>query len=169
MTRPTLLALCLILAACAVPDGTPDTGAAGYTISADGAGGLRAQTPFTVPAMERAFPGLEVITVAEGDMPAFHIREPGSTAPLYIVTPDWTRGYAGAVATRSASVTGPDGIRAGVTRYSELAESWRSDCRAEPDLRDGPITCERPGIRLSFPASRDDPVLAEIVFLPPLP
>ena len=168
MTRPALLSLCVIFAACGTPAGQADGGAA-YTIGPDGAGNLKAATPFTVPAIERACPGLEVVTVPDAEMPAFHVREPGSTTPLYIVTPDWTRGYAGAVATRSPSVTGPDGIRAGVTRYSDLVESWHSDCRSEPGLRDGPITCERPGIRLSFPASRDDPVLAEIVFLPPLP
>lgn len=177
MTRvaacPVACLFLVLAAACGTPEGRStngETATAGYTIGPGGAAGLTGQTPFTVPALERAFPGLEVISVPAADPPAFHIREPGAQAPLYIVTPDWTRGYAGAVATRSASVTGPDGIRAGEARYSGLPESWKADCAAETDA---PIICEQQAgtgsFRLRFRAGSDDPLLEEMAFLPPVP
>lgn len=173
MTRLALV-LASFLAACGTPEGRNGNGeGAAHTIGPDGAAGLAGQTPFTVPAMERAFPGLEVVSISDPETPAFHIRVPGSQTPLFVVTPDWTRGYAGAVATRSASVTGPDGLRAGVTAYTQLPESWRADCMVEPGWRDGPMTCERQSadgaFRLVFPPSRADPVLEEMVYLPPVP
>lgn len=169
---PHTLAFALILAACGTPEGEAGNGetvAGAYTIGPEGAAGLAAETPFTVPAIERAFPGLEVVTVAEGDLPAFHIRKAGNEAPLYIVTPDWTRGYAGAVAATSAEVYGPEGLRAGISRLSDAPARLKTAC-APPEMP-GEITlvCQMPGFRLEFSGAGSDPLLTRQTYLPPVP
>lgn len=169
---PHALAFALLLAACGTPDGQAENGdasAGAYTIGPDGAGGLKAPTPFTVPAMERAFPGLEVVTVSEGGLPAFHIREAGSAAPLYIVTPDWTRGYAGAVAATSAEVTGPGGLRAGVSKLSDAPANLQAACAAPEASGEITLSCETDRFRLEFSGAGDDPLLARQTYLPPVP
>ena len=172
MTR-LALACALALAACGTPEGRNGSGAEAedgpYTISADGAAGLAAQTPFTVPAMEGAFPGLEVVTLSDPDTPAFHIRETGSEVPLYIVTPDWTRGYAGAVATRSAKVSGPGGLRAGASRLSEVAAPLKSSCAAPETESDISLVCESGRLRLEFAGTGGDLLLQQQTYLPPVP
>ncbi|PKP80500.1 MAG: hypothetical protein CVT79_14530 [Alphaproteobacteria bacterium HGW-Alphaproteobacteria-18] len=164
MTHLTL-AVIVILAACAAPENAQ----APYTIGPEGAGGLSAQTPFTVPAIERAFPGLDVITVAETDLPAFHIREAGSETPLYIVTPDWTRGYAGAVATTSPDVIGPGRLRAGLSHLSDVPATLPPTCAAPETPGEITLVCETPGFRLEFSGAGNDPLLARQTYLPPVP
>lgn len=171
---PRLAVACaLILAACGTPEGRAeqDEAAARYRIGPDGAGGLSAQTPFTVPAIERAFPELEVVTVSvsSAGLPAFHIREAGSTAPLYIVTPDWTRGYAGAVTTTSPSVSGPGGLRAGVSRLSDAPTGLTATCAAPETPGEITLTCEAGRLRLEFTGAGNDRLLARQTYLPPLP
>lgn len=168
MPHPALLALCLILAACGTPAGQADGGAA-YTIGPEGAGNLKAATPFTVPAIERAFPGLEVVTVASPEMPAFHLREAGSAAPLYVVTPDWTRGYAGAVATTSPDVAGPGGIRAGTSRLADVPEALRAGCAPPQTASEITLVCESLHYRLEFGEASSNPLLVRQTYLPPLP
>ncbi|ABI77270.1 putative lipoprotein [Hyphomonas neptunium ATCC 15444] len=172
MTRPVSLALALILAACGTPEGRAgqdETGAPAHTIGPEGAGGLSAQTPFTVPAMERAFPELEVITLSDPDTPAFHIRETGGAAPLYIVTPDWTRGYAGAVATTSPDVSGPGQLRAGRSRLSDAPAELTATCAAPETAGEITLICEADRFRLEFSGAGDNPLLARQTFLPPVP
>lgn len=169
---PHTLAFALILAACGTPEGgagNGDASAGAYTIGPNGAGNLTARTAFTVPAMERAFPGLDVVTVPEGDLPAFHIRAAGSQAPLYIVTPDWTRGYAGAVATRSAEVSGPGGLRAGTSRLSQVPAPFKARCAPPEAASDVSLVCESGRLRLEFAGKGDDPLLVQQTYLPPLP
>jgi hypothetical protein len=172
MTR-LALACALALAACGTPEGrsASGTGAAetAYTIGPDGAAGLAAQTPFTVPAMERAFPGLEVVTISDPETPAFHIRETGREMPLYIVTPDWTRGYAGAVATRSAEVSGPGGLRAGESRLSEVAAPLKASCAPPETQSDISLVCESGRLRLEFSGMDGDLLLLQQTYLPPIP
>lgn len=172
MTR-LALACALALAACGTPEGRNANGTeaadAAYTIGPDGAAGLLAQTPFTVPAMERAFPGLEVVTHSDPDTPAFHIRKAGSKTPLYIVTPDWTRGYAGAVATRSAEVSGPGGLRAGTSRLSEVAAPLKASCAAPETARDISLVCQSGRLRLEFGGTGGDLLLLQQTYLPPVP
>jgi hypothetical protein len=169
MTR-LAFACALILSACGTPEGRSGNGGDGaYTIGPDGAAGLAAQTPFTVPAMERAFPGLVVVTISDPDTPAFHIRAAGSDTPLYIVTPDWTRGYAGAVATRSAKVSGPGGLRAGESRLSDVPGQLKSSC-APPEMEsDISLVCETGRLRLEFAGPGGDLLLVQQTYLPPLP
>lgn len=165
-------AFALLLAACGTPDGgaaNEQAGGPAYTISAEGAGSLRAQTPFTVPAIERAFPGLEVVTLSGADLPAFHIREAGSAAPLYIVTPDWTRGYAGAVSTASPHVSGPGGLRAGISRRNEAPADLTATCTAPETGGDITLICEAGRFRLEFTGAGDNPLLARQTYLPPVP
>lgn len=173
MTRPAQFALfvisALVLAACGTPDGNNAGSQVAHTIGPEGAGNLTATTPFTVPAMERAFPGMEVVTVAEGDMPSFHIREAGSNAPVYVVTPDWTRGYAGAVSTSLPDVTGPGGLRAGVSRLSAAPETLKTNCAAPEMAGEITLVCDSPHFRLEFAGPGADPLLARQTYLPPLP
>lgn len=172
MTRlalPTVsLISALVLAACGTPYGS-ERSEMTHTIGPEGAGGLTAATPFTVPAMERAFPGLEVITVVGADMPTFHIYEATNSAPVYVVTPDWTRGYAGAVSTGLPDVTGPDGLRAGVSRLSEAPQPLKENCAAPEMAGDITLICESPNFRLEFSGPGPDPLLARQTYLPPLP
>lgn len=172
MTRLAQLAFSLIsalvLAACGTPDGRAGSDAA-HTIGPEGAGNLTATTPFTVPAMERAFPGLEVVTVSDRDLPAFHIRAASGQETLYVVTPDWTRGYAGAVSSTSPDVTGPDGLRAGVSRLSGAPEPLNASCAAPEMAGEITLVCDSPHFRLEFAGPGPDPLLARQTYLPPLP
>ena len=165
------LACALILAACGTPEGGTgqNSAQAAYEISPDGAGGLMAQTPFTVPAIERAFPELEVVTVSDAALPAFHVREAGSQTPLYIVTPDWTRGYAGAVSTASPDVSGPGGLRAGLSRLSEAPAALTSTCAAPETAGDITLICEAGRFRLEFTGAGNNPLLTRQTYLPPVP
>lgn len=168
MTRPALLSLCVILAACGTPAGQADGGAA-YTIGPEGAVNLKAATPFTLPAIERAFPGLDVVTMPDPEMPAFHVRGAGSAAPLYIVTPDWTRGYTGAVATASPDVAGPGGVRAGVSRLADVPEALKTGCAPPETASEITLACESPHYRLEFSGAGANPLLVRQTYLPPLP
>ncbi|AXE65207.1 hypothetical protein BBF93_14015 [Hyphomonas sp. CACIAM 19H1] len=172
MTHPALpalsLCLALILAACGTPVGQSG-GEAAYFIGPEGAANLTAETPFTVPALERAFLGLDVVTIPDADMPAFHVREAGSTAPLYVVTPDWTRGYAGAVATTSPDVAGPGGVRVGASRLADVPEALKTRCAPPPTVSDIGLVCESPHFRLEFRGTGADPLLARQTYLPPVP
>lgn len=169
MLRAACLFPVFLLTACGTPErgaAAPEPGAV-LRIGPSGTMGLTAATPFTLPALERAFPGFEVVAVQQAGQPAFNITEPGDIAPVFVVTPDWTRGYAGAVATADRRVEGPGGMRAGVTRHSQLPEDWQSDCGGAP------LTCEQleggTGLRLEFASGEADPVLAQMIYLPPVP
>lgn len=172
MTRLVPLALALSLMACGTPEsraGQQKAGTHSYRIGPEGAAGLTGQTPFTVPAMERAFPELEVITVSDPETPAFHIREAGSQAPLYIVTPDWTRGYAGAVATTSPDVSGPGGLRAGFSRLSDAPADLKVACAAPEAEGEITLLCQAGRFRLEFSGAGETPLLARQTYLPPVP
>lgn len=176
--------LALTLAACMadeLPDGetrkdTPaphagDTNAADNLlyIGPEGAGGLTASIPFTVQAAERAFPGYEIVSAGSADTPAFEVRAPGNEAPVFIITPDWTRGFAGAVSTGDSAVAGPGGIRAGLTRLGEVPGALTADCAA-PDKTGGyDLVCQTASFRLEFKGTGEDALLARQTWLPPLP
>lgn len=168
MTRAALIVLSTLLAACGTPDGEASAEAA-YTIGPEGAGNLKGETPFTLPAIERAFHGLDVLAVSVTGTPVFEVREPGSSAALYVVTPDWTRGYAGAVGTASPDVAGPNNLRAGMSRLSDVPIALKANC-AEPSPA-GAVTlvCDSPGFRLEFSGTGADPLLARQTYLPSLP
>lgn len=170
--KPVLILHALLLAACCtqpvqlpeedkLPDASIRLGPAGIT-------GLEGQLPFTLPAMERAFEGFEVVSVADPDLPAFHIRETGSRDAIFIVTPDWTRGFTGSITALVPSQSGPFRVEAGVTTYGQLPADFIQNCTVQPGSRDGPVFCEAPlpagRLTLDFPASRADPVLEEIAY-----
>lgn len=165
-----LLASTLGLVACCTPaSGGGAPGAPLHTIGPDHAGGLKTATPFTIPAIERAFEGLEVVSVSDPEQPRFLVRLPGSETPLYVVTPDWTRGYAGAVSTSSADVGGPGGLRAGRSRLSEVPEELRAACHVPEDAGEISLSCETGSFQLDFTGTGPDPLLALQTYLPPLP
>ncbi|MFN4023712.1 MAG: hypothetical protein ACK4MQ_02675 [Hyphomonas sp.] len=181
--KPIALSACLILAACTaadLPDGTPNNepaSSAGESrpagsllhIGPEGAGGLTASIPFTVQAAERAFPGYDVVSAGEAEAPAFHVRPPGSEAPVFIITPDWSRGFAGAVSTGDSAVAGPGGVRAGLTRLGDVPEALTADCAAPDKTGAYDLVCAAGSFRLEFKGTGEDALLARQTWLPPLP
>lgn len=168
MTRAFWIALALCLTVCAAPQaGNGDAGT--YTIGPDGAARLSEATPFTVPALERAFPGLDVVAFNEAGLPVFHIRAPGETEPLYIVTPDWTRGYAGAVATETGEVSGPGGLRAGKSQLGDVPAELKASCAPPEAGGEIDLVCESGRFRIEFAGEGESAVLIRQTFLPPLP
>ncbi len=171
------LILCaLLLTACCTqpaPVASERAAEASVRIGPEGIIGLEGQVPFTLQAIERAFAGFEVVAAADARQPAFHVREPGSEETLFIVTPDWTRGYVGSVSANLPGQSGPLEILVGVTAHSELRNSLPQPCTGEPGLRDGPVSCDialSAGIlRLDFPANRADPVLEQVAYFPQAP
>jgi hypothetical protein len=171
MTRAFCLASTLLLAACTAPGGEAGPGEADapYRIGPDGAAGLTEAAPFTVPAMERAFDGLDVVSLSDPDLPAFEARVPATGAPLYVVTPDWSRGFAGAASTSAADVVGPGGIRAGRSRLSDVADDLKTACAPPEEAGEMVLVCESDRFRLEFTGETGDPLLARQTYLPPLP
>ncbi|MBY9068478.1 hypothetical protein K1X12_16370 [Hyphomonas sp. WL0036] len=171
MSRASCLASILLLTACTAPEGKAGPGEADapYRIGPDGAAGLTEAAPFTVPAMERAFEGLEVVSLPDPDLPAFEARIPATGAPLYVVTPDWSRGYTGAVSTSAADVAGPGGIRAGRSRLSDVAEELKAACAPPEEAGEIVLVCESDRFRLEFTGETGNPLLARQTYLPPLP
>lgn len=171
--KPPVLLAALILAACTaadVPDGETDTDAPPadpvLRIGPGGAGAISETIPFTVAAAERAFPGYSVVSIADAETPAFHVRAPGSEAPVFIITPDWTRGFAGAVSTGNSAVAGPGGIRAGLTRLGDVPAALKAECTPAGD---GDLICESDAFRLEFKGNGDDALVTRQTWLPPLP
>ncbi|MFN7054291.1 hypothetical protein [Hyphomonas sp.] len=139
---------------------------------------LPGRTPFTLPAVQQAFPGLEVVAVLEdparGELPRFDVRAPGDTAPLYRLTPDWTRGLVGEVATDHPAISGPGGLQTGTTRRAEaLAALNGAPCEPLTGPGAPPFACEANTdgavLRLEFAGEAADAVLVRLVWLPALP
>lgn len=168
------LILCaFLLTACCTqpaPVASEPAAEASLRIGPEGIIGLEGKVPFTLQAIERAFAGFEVVAAADAQQPVFHVREPSSEETLFIVTPDWTRGYVGSVSANLPGQSGTLEILVGVTPYSELRNTLPQPCAGEPDLRDGPVSCDialsAGTLRLDFPASRADPVLKQIAYFP---
>jgi len=148
------------------------------TISQTGAMGINGPVPFTLPAIEAAFPGLVVtshIDSGDGtDLPVFHVSAPDAAKPRYIVEPDWSRGFVGRVRTSDPAVEGPNGLRTGQSRYSDLRQEAIVGCvpsGAGSDLR---ITCQSsntlPSLQLDFKADGGGaPLLVEMSYLAAIP
>lgn len=136
---------------------------------------LPGRTPFTFPAVQQAFPGLEVVAVPEdparGELPRFDVRAPGDTAPLYNLTPDWTRGLVGEVASVHPAVSGPGGLQPGTTRRAEALGGKPCEPPASPDAP--PFACEAildgAALRLEFSGEAGDALLLRLVWLAALP
>lgn len=148
------------------------------TIGAAGAMGIKDTVPFTLPAIEAAFPGHTVVSLVDTDgaapIPVFHVRAPGSESPRYIVEPDWSRGYVGRVRTSDPAVIGPNSMRVGTTRYTDLRQDELKGCESQGAGDQFSLTCKSgrstPYYQLFF--SRDPngpPLLAEMSYYPPVP
>jgi hypothetical protein len=150
--RCGLASLTLLLAACCTqPAHAPANaqGAPSVMIGPDGIAGLDGQVPFTLAAIERAFPGFDVVALQVDGLPAFHVREPGSEAAVFVVSPDWTRGFAGAF-TAILPVAG-----------GSLAAP-NPPCSA----RTCTVALQSGALRLRFSSDASDAVLEEIVYFP---
>ena len=147
------------------------------TISATGAMGLAGPTPFTLPAIEAAFPGLVVTPQVESvgsDVPVFHVSAPDAAAPRYVIEPDWSRGFVGRVRTSDPAVEGPNGLRTGQSRYSDLRQEAVVGCVPTGAGSDLKITCQSsnslPSLQLDFKADGGGaPMLVEMSYLAAIP
>jgi AhpC/TSA family len=144
------------------------------TISAAGAMGVTGPTPFTLPAIEAAFPGLVVTSQVDSDVPVFHVSAPDAAGPRYIVEPDWSRGFVGRVRTSDPAVEGPNGLRTGQSRYSDLRQEAVVGCTPSGAGSDLKITCQSsnslPSLQLDFKADGGGaPMLVEMSYLAAVP
>ncbi len=168
-----ILVALLLTACCTQPEPPAQVQAASLTITPDAINGFAGQVPFTLPAIERAFEGMDVVAAADVPEPAFHVREPGSAEPLFIVQPDWTRGYVGSVSASFLLGGEPREIKAGVTTYGELRDALPEPCSVQTNLQDGPVSCvialSSGTLRLDFQGTGSDAVLGQIAFFPRAP
>ena len=175
------LAAMLVLAACEADDAPPPPADAAQPAPSGHrfalASGLAGRAPFTLTAIEAAFPGYQVISRPEDPAadtpPGFEVREAGSDEALFIIMPDWARGRVGEVSTTHPGVEGPLGIRAGQTRQSEVIAAFGDACAPRADAAGGAPGCEVSDegarLRLEFAGQKDDPVLTRITAFPDLP
>lgn len=105
-------------------------------MSPAGVGALGQRTPFTVSAVETAFPGHTVIPLADPatGMATFDVRPAGGDTARFVVEPDWTRGYVAIVRSRDPAVRGPSGETIGKTVLGDLAAESRALCKS-PEAR----------------------------------
>ncbi|MEO0786827.1 MAG: redoxin domain-containing protein [Pseudomonadota bacterium] len=115
------------------------------TFGLDGAGGIRSTTPFTLPAIEAAFPGMRVMAATrmeEGETyPVFEVREPDGRGLIATVWPDWDKGHVSEVETGSAAVAGPVGTQVGQTSLGALPAELGADCLAGEDRAARSVVC----------------------------
>ena len=140
--------------------------------------GITGTTPFTLAAIEAAFPGHAVVSTTDGEgaeaQPVFEVRTPGTETPRFIVEADWSRGFVGEVRTNDPTVEGPNGIRVGTTRYSDLKQEELAGCESLGAGEDFSITCktsvDAPYLSLYFRSDKTGaPPLAQMSFHPPVP
>lgn len=163
--KTSLILSALLLTACCAQPAPPEAqpkAEATLTLGPNGISSLDGQVPFTLPAIERAFEGFEVVSAPNAGEPVFHVREPGSPDTLFVVSPDWTRGFIGSVSAVLPPAAGGLEIRAGLTRYSAVRD--RQGIRCADFSCDLPLTAGT--LRLNFPATGDDPVLDKIAYVP---
>lgn len=148
------------------------------TIGARGAMGIKDTVPFTLAALEAAFPGHSVVSMIDTDgdapLPVFHVRAPGEETPRYIVEPDWSRGYVGRVRTQDPAVTGPNGMQVGTTRYTDLRQDELKGCAPLGAGEQFSITCSSskspPFFQMYFLKDRNGPpLLSQMSYYPPVP
>ncbi|MFN7163564.1 MAG: hypothetical protein ACK4P2_01985, partial [Hyphomonas sp.] len=151
--------------------------AALLVMSPAGVAALGKGTPFTVLAVEKAFPGYGVIPIthpATGSA-TFEVRPSGRDTARFIVESDWTRGYVALVRSRDPAVRGPAGEVIGQTLLGALPAEARTLCTGvEPGL----LVCPDPAAPATFfrvystPAEGEpesSAVLTELRYLAPAP
>ena len=140
--------------------------------------GITGTTPFTLAAIEAAFPGHTVVSTTEGEgataQPVFQVRTPGTETPRFIVEADWSRGFVSRVRTNDPTVEGPNGMRVGSTRYSDLRQEELAGCGSLGAGEDLSISCktsvDAPYLLLYFRSDKTGaPPLAQMSFHPPVP
>lgn len=137
--KPALILTAVLLAACCTqPAPQANAPEPSITLTEDGIAGLDGQIPFTLPAIERAFPGLDVVAAPTPENPAFEVREPRSNAALFVVAPDWTLGFVGSITTQVPAGGGPISLRPGVSTLEDLPESLQQRCDVPAG---GPARC----------------------------
>ena len=91
----------------------------------DGIAGLPLGTPFTLDAVQAAFPDYQVISSrleTDGDtIPVFEVRDGGDI--LLTLEPDWSLARVETIRTASPYVSGPEGERIGSFRLGELEDA----------------------------------------------
>ena len=165
-----------LLAACctqAPPVGAePAARTASIVITADGIAGFEGDVPFTLPAIERAFAGMEVVAAPNADVPAFLVRPPEEATALFVVRPDWTRGYVGSIAAIVPGASENIEFQVGVSNARDTQAVPELACTEPSGARDGALVCEASRaagvLRFSFRAGKGDPVLDQIAYIPPL-
>jgi hypothetical protein len=171
----SLLAFALV-AACGGAEPAAETPAE-VTMGPAGVAGIRDAAPFTISALEHAFPGYTIIPVANPATASvvFEIR-PGPAAPArFIAEPDWSRGFVGLIRSRDPAVHGPLGEIIGETTLAALPPAARDLCAAsEPEL----LVCADPQAPRAFarvyalgPAGAPESaaLLYELRYMPPQP
>lgn len=159
--RCGLAGLMLLLAAgCTQPAHAPNNTqtAPSVTIGPDGIAGLDGQVPFTLPAIERAFPGFDVVALQAEGVPVFHVRERGSETAVFVVSPDWTRGFAGAFTAIVPAAGGSLEAQAGASRLAALGPACSNQTCA--------VALQSGTLRLRFASGAGDATLEEIAYFP---
>lgn len=120
-----------------------DEAGAPPVMSPAGVGALGQRTPFTVSAVEKAFPGHTVIPLADPatGTATFDVRPAGADTARFVVEPDWTRGYVATVRSRDPAVLGPAGETIGKTMLADLAADSRALCKRREE---GLLVCPDP-------------------------
>lgn len=174
--KPVCITAAFLLAACCTQPAPPQETHApepAFILTPDGIAGIEGRVPFTLPAIERAFEGLDVVAVPTTEMPAFEVREPGSRTALFRVVPDWTLGFAGTVSVLVPGEVGPAELLPGVSSFNDLPVDIARTCKPEPGFRDGPVSCtialSGGTVILGFPASRQVPLLESVRYIPDTP
>jgi len=148
------------------------------TLSSRGAMGVSGAVPFTLTALEAAFPGHRVVagrpSGEAGEVPVFEVYATGSASPRFIVEPDWSRGFVGRVRTSDPAVEGPNDLQIGRSRYSDLRQENVVGCKSRGAGDELAITCQSaaglPGLHLEFKADGvGAPILVEMAYLPATP
>ena len=124
-------------------------GAAELVMSPEGAASLRGPTPFTLAAVEAAFPGFSVIPVTdpESGSVTFEVRPEGRDTARFLVESDWSRGNVAIVSSRDPAVRGPAGEVIGKTTLGAIGPDARALCTpGEPGL----LICPDPAAPAAF-------------------
>lgn len=129
--------------------------AAQLQIGPDHAGFIRGQTPFTLTALERAFPDRDVVfsrtsKVDSGRYAIFDREAAGEGEPIYTIEPSFTQGYVGQISTRSTSVEGPNGLTVGQSTLGEYLQLGPQNCEEMSEQNRSGFVCKDNHLTLIF-------------------
>ncbi|MFN7179270.1 hypothetical protein [Hyphomonas sp.] len=173
MKRALVLLALLLASSCTQPlpePAPPPAPAEAVTVTASSIEGLSGQIPFTLPSIERAFPGFTIVADEEDGVPIFSVREPGSDADLFRLRPDWSRGFIGSVTVLVPGDTGLVELQPNVSPFTDLPAEIAQACNPEPAPTDGPFSCtvalSTGELILAFPSARYAPRLESARYVP---